>query len=163
MSFASPSLKGRALRLLGQREHSRAELERKLAQYEELPGSLAEALDELTAKGFISEERVVQSVLHQRASRMGAARLRQELQHKGIGAEAIAGALEQLQATELERARAVWQRRFGAPPADAKERARQGRFLLARGFAGAVVGRVLRDAAAGHAGGDATSAELPDA
>ena len=163
MSFASPSLKGRALRLLGQREHSRAELERKLAQYEELPGSLAEALDELAAKGFISEERVVQSVLHQRASRMGAARLRQELQHKGIGAEAIAGALEQLQATELERARAVWQRRFGAPPADAKERARQGRFLLARGFAGAVVGRVLRDAAAGHAGGDATSAELPDA
>ena len=147
MSFASPSLKGRALRLLGQREHSRTELERKLAQYEELPGSLAEALDELTAKGFISEERVVQSVLHQRASRMGAARLRQELQHKGIGAEAIAGALEQLQATELERARAVWQRRFGAPPADAKERARQGRFLLARGFAGAVVGRVLRDAA----------------
>ena len=163
MSFASPSLKGRALRLLGQREHSRAELERKLAQYEELPGTLAEALDELTAKGFISDERVLQSVLHQRASRMGAARLRQELQHKGIGAEAIAGALEQLQATELERARAVWQRRFGAPPADAKERARQGRFLLARGFAGAVVGRVLRDAAAGHAGGDATSAELPDA
>ena len=152
MSFASPSLKGRALRLLGQREHSRAELERKLAQYEELPGSLAEALDELTAKGFISEERVLQSVLHQRAPRMGAARLRQELQHKGIGADAIAGALEQLQSTELERARAVWQRRFGVPPADAKERARQGRFLLARGFAGAVVGRVLRDAELDGAG-----------
>ena len=149
MSFASPSLKGRALRLLGQREHSRTELERKLAQYEELPGTLAQALDELTAKGFISEERVLQSVLHQRAPRMGAARLRQELQHKGIGAEAIAGALEQLQSTELERARAVWQRRFGGPPGDAKERARQGRFLLARGFSGAVVGRVLRDAASG--------------
>ena len=147
MSFASPSLKGRALRLLGQREHSRTELERKLAQHEEVPGSLAQALDDLAAKGFISEERVVQSVLHQRAPRMGAARLRQELQHKGIGADAIAGALEQLQSTELERARAVWQRRFGVPPADAKERARQGRFLLARGFAGAVVGRVLRDAA----------------
>ena len=152
MSFASPSLKGRALRLLGQREHSRTELERKLAQYEELPGTLAQALDELAAKGFISEERVVQSVLHQRAPRMGAARLRQELQHKGIGADAIAGALEQLQSTELERARAVWQRRFGVPPADAKERARQGRFLLARGFAGAVVGRVLRDAELDGAG-----------
>ena len=152
MSFTSPSLKGRALRLLGQREHSRTELERKLAQYEELPGTLAQALDELAAKGFISEERVVQSVLHQRAPRMGAARLRQELQHKGIGADAIAGALEQLQSTELERARAVWQRRFGVPPADAKERARQGRFLLARGFAGAVVGRVLRDAELDGAG-----------
>ena len=152
MSFASPSLKGRALRLLGQREHSRTELERKLAQYEELPGTLAEALDELTAKGFISEERVLQSVLHQRAPRMGAARLRQELQHKGVSADAIAEALAQLQSTELERARAVWQRRFGVPPGDAKERARQGRFLLARGFAGAVVGRVLRDAAAGGDG-----------
>jgi len=149
MSFASPSLKGRALRLLGQREHSRAELERKLAQHEEVPGTLAQALDELAAKGFISEERVLQSVLHQRAPRMGAARLRQELQHKGISADAIAGALAQLQSTELERARAVWQRRFGGPPGDAKERARQGRFLLARGFSGAVVGRVLRDAASG--------------
>ena len=39
------SLKGRALRLLGAREHSRAELERKLASFEEEPGSLAEALD----------------------------------------------------------------------------------------------------------------------
>ena len=80
---------------------------------------------------------------------MGAARLRKELQHKGISADAIAGALAQLQSTELERARAVWQRRFGGPPGDAKERARQGRFLLARGFSGAVVGRVLRDAASG--------------
>ena len=152
MSFSSPSLKGRAQRLLGQREHSRSELERKLAQYEALPGTLAQALDELTAKGLISEERVLQSVLHQRAPRKGAARLRQELQHKGVSADAIAEALAQLQSTELERARAVWQRRFGVPPGDSKERARQGRFLLARGFAGAVVGRVLRDAAAGGDG-----------
>ena len=146
-----PSIKARALRYLAAREHSRAELAAKLARFvtdEDEPGALERVLDELAAKGFISEERVVQSVLHQRAPRMGAARLRQELQHKGIGADAIAGALEQLQSTELERARAVWQRRFGVAPADAKERARQNRFLLARGFAGAVVGRVLRDAAA---------------
>ena len=84
MAFAAPSLKGRALRLLSQREHSRAELERKLKKYEEEPGSLAAALDELAAKDFISEARVVQSVLHQRAPRLGALRVRQELQHKGI-------------------------------------------------------------------------------
>ena len=65
MAPAAPTLKGRALRLLSQREHSRAELERKLAKYEEQPGSLARALDELAARDFISEERVVQSVLHQ--------------------------------------------------------------------------------------------------
>ena len=113
MRFA-PSLKGRALRLLSQREHSRTELERKLAKYEEEPGTLAQALDELMAKDFINETRVVQSVVNQRAARMGAARVRQELQHKGIAPEAIAEAVAGLKDTELERARGVWQRRFDA-------------------------------------------------
>ncbi|MDO9381981.1 MAG: recombination regulator RecX [Hyphomicrobiaceae bacterium] len=144
MAFAAPSLKGRALRLLSQREHSRAELERKLARHEEEPGTLARALDELAAKDFISEARVVQSVLHLRAPRMGAARVRQELAHKGIAPEAIAEAVASLRDTELPRAREVWRRRFDAPPADATERARQARFLLARGFPGAVVAQVLR-------------------
>ena len=144
MGFAAPSLKGRALRLLSQREHSRAELERKLAKYEDVPGTLAQALDELAAKDFINEARVVQSVVHQRAPRMGAARVKQELAHKGIAPEAIAEALAGLRDTELPRAREVWRRRFDAPPADATERARQVRFLLARGFSGAVVAKVLR-------------------
>ena len=143
MAFDAPSLKGRALRLLAQREHSRVELERKLAKYEEEPGTLAQALDELTARDFISEARVVQSVLHQRAGRLGALRLKQELQQKGIAAEAIAGAMDELKTTELQRAREVWRRRFGEPPSEAAERARQSRFLLARGFSAEVVRRVL--------------------
>lgn len=143
MAFDAPSLKGRALRLLAQREHSRAELQRKLARYEEEPGTLAQALDELAARDFISEARVVQSVLHQRAGRLGALRLKQELLQKGIAPEAIAGALGQLKDTEHERAREVWRRRFGQPPGDAAERARQARFLMARGFSGEVVRRVL--------------------
>lgn len=145
MASSAPSLKGRALRLLSQREHSRAELERKLAKYEEEPGTLARALDELAAKDFISEARVVQSVLHQRAARHGAARVRQELLHKGIAPEAVAEAVAALADSELQRAREVWRRRFGTPPQDAAERARQVRFMLARGFAAAVVAKVLRD------------------
>jgi len=144
MAFDAPSLKGRALRLLTQREHSRAELERKLARYEEEPGTLAAALDALDAAGFISQERVVASVLHQRAGRHGTLRVRQELQQKGIAPEAIADAVAQLQETELARAREVWRRRFGQPAADANERARQGRFLLARGFPAPVVSKVLK-------------------
>lgn len=144
MGFAAPSLKGRALRLLSQREHSRAELERKLAKYEDVPGTLAAALDELAAKDFINEARVVQSVVHQRAPRMGAARVRQELQQKGVDPAAIAEALAGLQESETSRAFEVWRRRFEAPPQDAKERARQMRFLMARGFSGAVVAKVLR-------------------
>lgn len=143
MAFGAPSLKGRALRLLSQREHSRAELERKLAKYEDEPGTLAKALDELVDKDFISEPRVVQSVLHQGAPRFGAMRMRQTLQQKGVTPDAISEALAQLQPTEFERALALWRRRFDAPPLDAKERAKQARFLMARGFAGGVAAKVL--------------------
>ena len=143
MAFGQLSLKGRALRLLAGREYSRRELERKLAPREEEPGQLKQALDELQAKGFISEQRVVDSIVHRRAPRLGAGRIRQELQAKGLDPEAVAAAVSGLQATELERAREVWRRKFDAPPADAAQRAKQARFLIARGFGGDVVRRVL--------------------
>jgi len=138
-----PSLKGRALRLLSQREHSRLELERKLAEHETEPGQLAQALDELQARGFISEERVIESVIHRRAGKLGAARVKQELVAKGLSGEAVAEALEQLRNTELARAREVWQRKFGEPATDPKEKARQIRFLVSRGFAAEVVRKVV--------------------
>ncbi len=141
-----PSLKGRALRLLSQREHSRLELERKLAAHETEPGELARALDELQARGFISEARVVESVVHRRAAKLGTARVRQELLAKGLAPEAMAEALEQLRGSELARAREVWARKFGRPAADPQERAKQMRFLVSRGFAAEVVRRVVRGA-----------------
>ena len=150
MHVSQPSLKGRALRLLSGREHSRTELERKLGPHEQQPGQLRRVLDELQAKGFISEQRVVESVLHRRAAKLGAGRIRQELQEKGIDDGLVAQAVQQLRATELDRAREVWRRRFGSPPQDAGERARQSRFLAARGFGGDVIRRVL-------AGGDSES------
>jgi len=145
VAFSTPSLTGRALRLLSQREHSRRELERKLARFEEQPGSLAVALDDLQAKGFISEERVIASVIHRRAGKLGTARVRQELLDKGLEPAAVADAVDQQRQTELERARAVWQKKFGTPPPDARERARQSRFLAARGFSGDVIQRLLAD------------------
>lgn len=138
-----PTLKGRALRLLSRREHSRRELERKLQPYEEEPGTLAQALDELQARGFISEERVAESVMNRRASRLGSTRIRQELQDKGLDGDLIARTLSALKDSELARAREVWQRKFDVVPRTPQERARQTRFLLARGFAGEVVRRVL--------------------
>jgi regulatory protein len=140
------SLKGRALRHLAAREHSRAELERKLSAYEETPGQLAQVLDDLQAKDFISEARVVESVVNRRAPRFGAARVRHELLAKGLGAEAIAGAMRGLKATEVERAREVWRRKFDGPAPDAAGRAKQMRFLAARGFGGDVIRRVVSQA-----------------
>ena len=141
-----PTLKGRALRLLSQREHSRLELERKLAAHETEPGQLAKALDELQARGFISEERVIESVLHRRASKLGTTRVRQELAAKGLSGEAVAEAMENLRTTELARAREVWLRKFGHPASDPKEKARHIRFLISRGFAAEVVRRVVQGA-----------------
>jgi regulatory protein len=141
------SLKGRALRLLSGREHSRSELERKLAPHEEEPGQLRRVLDELQAKGFIDHRRVAESVVHRRAAKLGAARIRQELQGKGLDAELVAQAVAGLRTTELQRAREVWQRKFEQPPADARERGKQARFLAARGFEGEVIRRVLSSTA----------------
>lgn len=143
MSFDQPSLKGRALRLLSMREHSRTELERKLARFEEEAGTLAKALDELQAKGFINEARVIESVLHRRASKLGAARIKQELQSKGLDPQAVRDAVAGLQVTERERAQEVWRRKFGTAPTDLKETTRQMRFLATRGFTTEVIRRVV--------------------
>ncbi len=140
------SLKGRALRLLSGREHSRAELERKLAAHEEVPGQLAAVLDELQAKDFISQTRVIESVINRRQAKMGASRITGELQRKGLDAEKVAEAMDGLRATELERAREVWRKKFdsktdaGTSPAD---KAKQMRFLAARGFGADAIRRVV--------------------
>jgi regulatory protein len=141
-----PSLKGRALRLLSQREHSRTELERKLAQHEEVPGELAKALDELQARDFINDGRAIESVVHRRAGKLGAARVKQELAAKGLSGEAVAAALEGLRETELSRARKVWQKKFDQPALDGQERAKQVRFLMARGFNAEVVRKIVQGA-----------------
>ena len=143
MGFETPSLKGRALRLLSGREYSRLELERKLQQFEEEPGSLAAALDDLQAKGFISEQRVLESVVNRRSGKLGAARIKQELQGKGLDPQAVAEAMTELRSTELVRAREVWRKKFGQPPIDATERAKQMRFLASRGFGGDTISRVV--------------------
>ena len=137
------SLKGRALRYLAAREHSRAELERKLAAHAETPEQLAQVLDELQAKDFISEARVVESVINRRAARFGAARIRYELLNKGLSAGAVADAVHRLKGSELDRASAIWRKKFDGPAPDAAGRAKQMRFLAGRGFGGDVICRVV--------------------
>lgn len=138
------SLKGRALKALSQREHSRAELLKKLKPHAGPEDDLPALLDQLAEQGWISEARVAQSVVHRRAGRLGAGRLKQELQAKGLAPELVSSTMAELAQTELARAVAVWQKKFGVPASDPKTRATQARFLLGRGFAPGVVSRVLR-------------------
>ncbi|NBW78600.1 MAG: recombination regulator RecX [Betaproteobacteria bacterium] len=136
-----PALKGRALRLLSRREHSRIELERKLQRCkpegqtpEDFSSVLKRALDDLQAKGLISEARVAESVVHQRASRLGQARIQHELKSKGLDDALVRQTLQDLKASEPERARGVWLKKFGTAPQTPAEHAKQTRFLASRGF-----------------------------
>ena len=144
-----PSLKGRALRYLAAREYGRLELERKLKPHAESAEQIAAVLNDLQAKGFISDARAAVSLVHRRAEKLGNARVLQELKQKGLAPEAIASASENLAQTEGQRAHSVWQKRFGALATDAAERAKQMRFLASRGFSAASIRLALR-----QAGGD---------
>jgi regulatory protein len=140
------SLKGRALRLLSGREYSRAELVKKLSQFETAPGELEKALDELQAKDFINEQRVVDSVLHRRSAKLGTARIKQELQSKGLDAGAVLDAVDLLKSTEVERAREVWRKKFNTAPENTAERGKQMRFLMSRGFGSEAIRKVISGA-----------------
>jgi regulatory protein len=138
-----PTLKARALRALARREHSRVELERKLAPHAESSEQLEALLDRLAETGLLSNERFAQSVVHRRSSTRGAAVIRHELRAHGLAEETVAEHVQALERSEYERARALWNRRFGVTPQSLAERMRQTRFLLARGFAAEVVRRVV--------------------
>ena len=138
-------LKARAVGLLSRREHSRFELERKLAPFAESAEELSSVLDELSKNGWQSDERYTQGWVHRKASLHGAARISQDLRQRGVSAPEVAKVQEQLKLTELERARGVWQKKFAnlPPSGDAAEYARQGRFLHSRGFSSDVIRTVL--------------------
>ncbi len=138
-----PSLKTRALGYLARREHSRLELEKKLAAHTEDPAELSAMLDALEQQDFLSARRMLEQVVQVRRKRFGSQRIVHELREKGIAEDLIAAALPELKQTELDAAREVWRKRFAAPPADAKEHGKQMRFLLGRGFAPEVIRWVL--------------------
>ena len=190
------ALKRRAITLLARREHSRAELTRKLltpppvrrrgraggraggqGDHEGAPvsddafdgksGSWGRApsfdgtegdnpasrapspelvesvLDELEGMKLLSDRRMAESLVRNGAERFGRARLSQDLQRKGLDENLISNVLQPLAEDEKSRAQAVWQRRFGKPPTSLKEKARQYRFLVGRGFAPGIVSAVV--------------------
>lgn len=144
MSPRSPlSLRARALKFLAQREHARDELARKLARHCEDEAQIRNLLDELEGQDLLSAQRFAESLARRRGQRYGVARVRQELRSHDLDEDAVAAPLQALADTELTRAREIWRRRFGAAPADLAERARQSRFLAARGFSGEVIRKVL--------------------
>jgi len=142
------SLLQRAIALLARRDHSRAELARKLqAQVapEDDAAELDRVLDRLQADGKLSDGRFAASFVRQRAERFGATRIRHDLRARGVSAELSTQLTQDLRTQEADRLRALWSKRFGHAPADARQWAKQARFLAQRGFSTEAIRALLRD------------------
>jgi len=133
-------LKVRALRYLARREHSRAELARKLAPHAESPAMLDAVLNELAAKRQLSDDRYAEIRAHLLSRKYGAAKIRHDLKAHGV-AEAV---IERVSAEgDLDRAKAILARKYRAPATTREEKAKRGRFLQSRGFSYEIIRKVL--------------------
>ena len=147
------ALKGRALRLLTMREHSRDELERKLSRTRKAgevapdPAALAAVLDELQELGLLDAQRFAESLVRRRAAKYGSQRIGQELRTHKLDDDTVSCALAALDTPlqdDLTRALRILRRRHPEPATSTQERARQQRFLLARGFPHDVVRQAMK-------------------
>lgn len=138
------SLKARALRYLSMREHSRAELARKLARYADESDDVPALLDVLEAANFLSAERFSDSLVNRRQARFGNQRIFAELRSHGLEEDQIDGVKSGLMESEAHRASEVLRRKFPRPAADQPERVKQMRFLQQRGFSGKAIGFAMR-------------------
>ena len=166
----SPSLKARALRLLSQREHSRAELAKKLGDYLSLQAKaertnnaqdrdqeqsptdtpalsreqqIAAVLDDFEKRGWLSDSRFAEALVRRRSERYGVRKIKDELQRAGVTSDASAALLDGLKHTEFDRAKELFERKFGGIAEDQKMRARQYRFLVSKGFNPEIVAKVI--------------------
>ena len=140
------SLKGRALKYLSMREHSRLELGRKRSRYAEEGDDVEALLDFLEKNNWLSQERFAESLVHRRAGRYGNSRVLAELQQHGVKGEELDELKSNLKETETARAREVWRRKFDRVAQNPEERSKQMRFLMARGFSSSAVRAALQGA-----------------
>lgn len=144
MSTSRPAsaaeLKARALRYLARREHSRAELARKLLPFAESPQLLEVLLSELEGRKLLSNHRFAEMRAHILSRKYGAARIRHDLKSKGVPDEIVEGVSA---AGELERAAAIVQRKYRSPASSREEKAKRARFLQSRGFSTDVIRKLI--------------------
>ena len=133
-------LRARALRLLARREHTRQELENRLSLHAGSSAELQGLISGLKQKNQRSEERFAEGRARQLARKYGAARIRQDLKAKGVSDELISRVTSD---GELERARAILERKYRQPAATREERAKRMRFLQSRGFSSDIIFKLL--------------------
>ena len=137
------TLRERALGLLARREHSRVELARKLETAGFDRDEIGILLDAFEAKNWLSDQRFAESYVADHRARAGSVKLAYDLRQRGVPDSIIYNVLCDNRDSELERAREVWKKKFGVPPADAGDKAKQFRFMQSRGFTLEVIRRAI--------------------
>ncbi|MBW8363940.1 MAG: recombination regulator RecX [Rhizobium sp.] len=136
-------LRERALRLLARREHSRAELTRKLETAGFAGDEIASLLDDFEKRSWLSDQRFAESYIADHRARAGSIKLAYDLRQRGVPTSIVDQLLSDNQESELERARDVWKKKFGTPPGNTTEKAKHMRFLQSRGFTTAVIREII--------------------
>lgn len=139
------SLRERALGYLSRREYSYKELQQKLQGYAEEQDDLPALLEDFKKRGWLSEERYTEQVVHARKGKFGSLRVAHELREHGVAEDLVAKAIAEVKNDEVKNARAICRKKFDAPPITREQWAKQARFLQSRGFSFDVIKQVLRD------------------
>lgn len=140
----APSLMGRALRYLSRREHSRQELRKKLLPYAESDIELDELMAKLEAQSWLSDERFAESLVRRKSERYGSLKIVEELKQQGIEGESLIEIKDRLKVSDAMRAWELWQRKFDSTiTKDPKEKAKQMRYLVSKGFPLSVVIKII--------------------
>ncbi len=140
----APSLMGRALRYLSRREHSRQELRKKLLPYAESEIELDELMAKLEAQSWLSDERFAESLVRRKSERYGSLKIVDELKQQGIEGDSLLEIKERLKISDSTRAWELWQRKFDSMVTkDPKEKSKQMRYLVSKGFPLSVVTRIV--------------------
>ena len=138
-------MRERALGFLSRREYSYKELEQKLRGYAEEHDDLSALLEDFKKRGWLSEERYTDQIVHARKGKFGSLRVAHELREHGVAEELISKAVAEVKTDEVANARAICRKKYKAPPKNREEWAKQARFLQSRGFGFEVIKQVLRD------------------
>jgi len=131
------------LEYLGKREYSYHELGQKLKSYAEETDDIAALLEDFKTRGWLSDKRFTDQLVHARASKFGSAKVANELREKGIADDLVRDAVEKVKENELENALEVWRKKFKTPASNRDEWAKQARFLQSRGFGFDIIKKAL--------------------
>ncbi|NOU26177.1 MAG: recombination regulator RecX [Methylotenera sp.] len=154
MEFKPKSLRQRALDFLGKREYSYFELAQKLKAFAEDSDDIPALLDDFKKRGWLSDARFTEQLVHARQSKFGSARVANELREKGVADDLIAHAVEEIKVNELDFAREICRKKFKASPSSREDWAKQARFLQSRGFGFDVIKKVLNEKSSNESAND---------